>query len=357
MSTLILGIETSCDETSVAFVRDGREVVNNIVSSQIALHQPYGGVVPELAARQHMTTILPVLTEAFRTAGASWHDIAAVAVTAGPGLAGSLLVGVNAAKAIAFARDLPLIGVNHIEAHMYANWLATAEQLRTGASEPRFPALALIVSGGHTELVLMRDHGQYQLIGATRDDAAGEAFDKVGRVLGLPYPGGPSIQKAASGQLGASRPGNPKAFALPRAMLRGSDDFSFSGLKTAAQRLITEQAGGNLPSLAASPDVIADLAASVQEAIADMLVTRTLAVAERFAVPNILVAGGVSANTRLRELFRERCAMPVLVPPFAYCTDNAAMIAGNAFFKLQRGQCDALSLDVQPNLRLAPEEF
>jgi N6-L-threonylcarbamoyladenine synthase len=203
----------------------------------------------------------------------------------------------------------------------------------------------------------MRDHGQYQLIGATRDDAAGEAFDKVGRVLGLPYPGGPSIQKAASGQLGASRPGNPKAFALPRAMLRGSDDFSFSGLKTAAQRLITEQAGGNLPSLAASPDVIADLAASVQEAIADMLVTRTLAVAERFAVPNILVAGGVSANTRLRELFRERSSMPVLVPPFAYCTDNAAMIAGNAFFKLQRGQCDALSLDVQPNLRLAPEEF
>lgn len=353
---LVLGIETSCDETSVAFVRNGREVLTNLVSSQIALHQPYGGVVPEIAARQHMLVILAVLEEAFASAQVSWSDIDACAVTAGPGLAGSLLVGVNAAKAIAFAKNLPLIGVNHLEAHIYANWLYDVRATTTRQTpEPRFPALALIVSGGHTELIGMRQHGHYHLIGQTRDDAAGEAFDKVGRVLGLPYPGGPSIQRAAQGLLGASRPGNPKAFALPRALLRGSDDFSFSGLKTAAQRLIAEH--NSHGELATNPDTLADLAASVQEAIVDALVTRTLAVAERLQSPNILVAGGVSANARLRTVLAERSPVPVYISPFAYCTDNAAMVAGAGAFLLQEGRTDTLALDVRPNLRLAEEAF
>lgn len=356
---LILGIETSCDETSAALVRGGRRVMSNIVSTQIELHRQYGGVVPEIAARQQMVMILPVLTEAFAAAGVGWSDIAACAVTAGPGLAGSLLVGVNAAKAISLARGLPLVGVNHLEAHIYANWLAESPGPSTRLGrEPAFPALCLIVSGGHTELILMRGHGAYTLIGQTRDDAAGEAFDKVARILGLPYPGGPSIQQAAEGKLGAGRPGNSVAFALPRAALRGSHDFSFSGLKTAAHRLIDEQVGAEgVAALARHPDLLADLAASFQEAVVDALVTRTLAAAEQFNVTGILLAGGVAANARLRAVMQARSPLPVRIPPLTYCTDNAAIVAGAAFYAMKAGKRADLTLDIDPNLRLAEAAF
>jgi N6-L-threonylcarbamoyladenine synthase len=231
----ILAIETSCDETSVAIVRDGRHIASNVVASQIPLHQKYGGVVPELASRQHIVTIIPVLDEAMKQADVTWVHIDAVGVTRGPGLSPALLVGVNVAKAIAFARLKPLVAVNHIEGHIYSNWLIPEADAAQGISksEPRFPALCLIVSGGHTELALMTGHGQYKLLGKTIDDAAGEAFDKAARILGLGYPGGPAIQKAAEG-------GDPNRFALPRAWLKGTHDFSFSGLKTALLRKVQE---------------------------------------------------------------------------------------------------------------------
>ena len=231
----ILAIETSCDETSVAIVRDGWQILANVIASQIPLHQKYGGVVPELASRQHVVTIIPVLEEAMQRANMAWVNIDAIAVTRGPGLSPALLVGVNAAKAIAFARQKPLIAVNHIEGHVYSNWLIPEAEAHSGhmPAEPRFPLVCLIVSGGHTELVLMSGHGQYKLLGKTVDDAAGEAFDKAARILGLGYPGGPAIQKAAAG-------GNPSAFHFPRAQLKGSLDFSFSGLKTALLRKVEE---------------------------------------------------------------------------------------------------------------------
>jgi len=357
--TLVLGIETSCDETAAALVGAGRHVLANIVSSQIDLHQQYGGVVPEIAARQHMIAILPVLDETLATAGVGWDRIQACAVTAGPGLAGALLVGVNVAKAVSFARDLPLLGVNHMEAHIYANWLDGASPpVGRAFRDPALPALCLIVSGGHTELVLMGAHGVYDLIGQTRDDAAGEAFDKVARILGLPYPGGPSIQRAAQGLLGATRPGNPAAFALPRALLRGSHDFSFSGLKTAAHRLIDEQAGSDgAAALLATPDLLADLAASFQEAVVDALVTRTLAAAQQYPVKGILLAGGVAANARLRERMQERSPLPVRIPPLTFCTDNAAIVAGAGYYMLRAGHTADFSLDIDPSRRLAEVAF
>ncbi|MCD6553604.1 MAG: tRNA (adenosine(37)-N6)-threonylcarbamoyltransferase complex transferase subunit TsaD, partial [Anaerolineae bacterium] len=227
--TNILGIETSCDETAAAVVADGRTIRSNVVASQVDLHAQYGGVFPEMASRQHIVDILPVIRQAMDDAHLTWDDLAAVAVTYGPGLPGSLLVGVNTAKGLAFGRGLPLIGVNHIEAHVYTNWLEIPEAGQHPA--PEFPLLCLVVSGGHTELILMRDYGQYERLGGTIDDAAGEAFDKVGRLLGLPYPGGPAIEQAA-------KLGNPTAFKLPRAWLKDTYDFSFSGLKTAVLRLV-----------------------------------------------------------------------------------------------------------------------
>lgn len=357
--TLVLGIETSCDETAAALVQGGRRVLANVVASQIDLHRAYGGVVPEIAARQHMAVIVPVLQEALSAARVGWEDIDGCAVTAGPGLAGALLVGVNAAKAISFGRGLPLLDVNHLEAHIYANWLSeTVGSAARPPKEPTLPALCLIVSGGHSELILMRGHGAYELIGQTRDDAAGEAFDKVARILGLPYPGGPSIQRAAQGSLGASRPGNPAAFALPRATMRGSYDFSFSGLKTAAHRLIDEQTGGKgAATLAETPDLLADLAASFQEAVVDALVTRTLAAAERHTPASILLAGGVAANARLREVIQARSPLPVLIPPLPYCTDNAAIVASAGFFALRTGRTADLTLDVEPGRRLVDTAF
>ena len=328
----ILGIETSCDETAASVVEDGRIIHSNIISSQIDIHSRYGGVVPEVASRQHMLSIIPVIEQAMQAAKASWSDIDAIAVTKGPGLAGSLLVGVNSAKGIALGRKKTLIGINHMEGHIYANWL-------TGA-EITFPVMCLIVSGGHSDLVLMRNHGQYEMLGRTRDDAAGEAFDKVARLLSLPYPGGPSIQKAAED-------GNPRAFPFPRARLEGTWDFSFSGLKTAVLRLVRkfEEENRRIP--------VDDIAASFQAAVVDVLFSKTLAAARTFSAKEIVVAGGVSANRSLRETFLSQKEFPVHIPPLSLCTDNAAMIASAGYFRYVSGQRDSLDLDVLPTWPLS----
>jgi len=329
----VLGIETSCDETAAAVVTDGRQLRSDIVASQAEMHAAYGGVVPEVASRQHVLWIVPVLEQALADAGLGWADLDAVAVTQGPGLAGSLLVGVNAAKAIAFARDLPLVGVNHLEGHIYANWL-------TGA-EITFPVVCLIVSGGHTDLILMRDHGQYERLGRTRDDAAGEAFDKVARILGLGYPGGPAIQQAAEN-------GDPSRYPLPRAWLGETYDFSFSGLKTAVLRAVETLR----PHEPGATVTVADLAASFQEAVVEVLVEKTRRAALAYGARQVLLAGGVAANRLLRRWMAERVPVPVVVPPLSLCTDNAAMIAAAGYFRLQRGERAGLELDVDPNLPL-----
>jgi N6-L-threonylcarbamoyladenine synthase len=328
---LILGIETSCDETAAAIVENGNKILSNVVASQVAIHAQYGGVFPEIASREHVLKVVPVIHTAMQQARVHWNDLAAIAVTYGPGLAGSLLVGVNTAKALAFAHDLPLIGVNHLEGHLYSNWLDTSE-------EKEFPLIVLIVSGGHTELVLMRDHGDYALLGHTLDDAAGEAFDKVARLLGLGYPGGPAIQRAAE-------QGNPQAFKLPRAWLRGTYDFSFSGLKTAVLHLV--QSFDN-PKLLP----VADIAASFQYAVADVLVEKTCQAAKEFHAKHILLAGGVAANSQLRQMMLARAPVPVAIPPIKLCLDNAAMIAAGGFRRWVRGERSGMDLDVVPALKL-----
>ncbi len=371
--TTVLAIETSCDETAAAVIDDGRFIRSNIVFSQEELHRRFGGVVPELASRQHLLGIMPAIERALQEAGAVWEAIEAIAVTYGPGLAGSLLVGVNAAKAIAFATGKPLVGVNHLEGHIYANWLLKPAQWQPEAPggprrelpAPEFPLLCLVVSGGHSELVLMEDHGQYRLLGRTRDDAAGEAFDKVARILGLGYPGGPAIQRASQ-QAGAD--GAP-SYQLPRPWLRGSYDFSFSGLKTAVLRLVEggpEGPVGNPSRLAtvapatgvarangSIPAHVAALAAAFQEAVVDVLVGKTVQAAEAYGARQIALAGGVAANRLLREQMVAQAPVPVLCPPIDLCTDNAAMIGAAGAFRLWRGQVAGLDLDVQPNLRLA----
>jgi N6-L-threonylcarbamoyladenine synthase len=334
----ILGVETSCDETAAAVVEDGRAILSGVVASQADLHAQYGGVFPEVASRQHIRTIYPVIEQALRDAHFNLTDIDAIAVTRGPGLPGSLVVGVNTAKGLALGAGLPLVGVNHLEAHLYSAWLYRAGE--TPVPEPAFPLLALIVSGGHTELVLMAGHLEYRRLGATLDDAAGEAFDKVARLLGLPYPGGPAIQKAAEG-------GNPRAFDFPRAWLEGTWDFSFSGLKTAVLREVRRLEGHT------SPLPVKDLAASFQAAVVDALVSKTVRAAAHFGAAGILVAGGVSANQALREAVQARAGCPVYVPPISLCTDNAAMIAGAGYYRFARGQRDPLDMDVLPNWPLS----
>jgi N6-L-threonylcarbamoyladenine synthase len=326
----ILGIETSCDETAASIVLDGREIESNIVWSQEDVHRKTGGVVPETASRLHLRTLVPVLEETLARAGRDWDQIDALAVTHGPGLAGSLLVGLNTAKAISWARGLPMIGVNHLEGHVYANWLVEAV-------DPEFPLVSLIVSGGHTDLVLMREHGHYVRLGRTRDDAAGEAFDKAARMMGLGYPGGPAVQKAAADA-------DPSRYPLPRAWLRGSYDFSFSGLKTAVLRAV-ERAGDTL--------VVPDLAASFQEAIVDVLATKTVDAAREHGARNIALAGGVAANLPLRARVQELSPVPVLIPPVRLCTDNAAMIAAAGHFRYEAGDRSALDLDALPSLPIA----
>lgn len=334
----ILGIESSCDETAASVVENGRVILSNVVASQAELHAQYGGVFPEVASRQHIRTIFTVVEEALRRAHLDLGEVDAIAVTRGPGLPGSLVVGVNAAKGLALGRNLPLVGINHLEAHIYSAWLYKAGEEEF--AEPRFPLIALIVSGGHSELVLMTGHLQYTRLGGTLDDAAGEAFDKVARLLHLPYPGGPSIQKAAEG-------GNPTSFRFPRAWLNDSWDFSFSGLKTAVLREVKRQEnlGGSLP--------VADLAASFQAAVVDALMAKTMKAVESYQAKALLVVGGVSANKALRESVRLRARVPVFIPPIELCTDNAAMIAGAGYYRIALGRRDSLDMDVLPNWPLS----
>lgn len=334
----ILGIETSCDETAAAIVSDGRVIHSSVVASQIDLHAQFGGVFPELASREHVKAIYTIVDEALQQAHLDIQDVDAIAVTRGPGLAGSLVVGVNMAKGIALAIGKPLIGVNHLEGHIYSAWLYPADT--SPHQPPKFPILALLVSGGHSELVLMRDHLQYERLGGTLDDAAGEAFDKVARLLDLPYPGGPSIQKA-----GVS--GSATAFAFPRAMLEGTWDFSFSGVKTSILRTVESlQSEGR-------PLQTDDLAASFQAAVVDVLVDKTLAAADEFNVHDIIIAGGVSANKRLREKFMAESKRPIHIPPLSLCTDNAAMIAGAGYYHFARQDFSSPDFDVLPTWPLS----
>ncbi len=358
--TILLAIETSCDETSAAVVQDGCLVLSNVVQSQIELHRQYGGVFPEMASRQHMVAITPVIREAMERAGVGWGEIDAIAVVHGPGLAGSLLVGVNVAKTLALTQNKPLVGVNHIEAHIYANWLDAREDRRTPFTPPAFPLVCLIVSGGHTELVLMTEHHTYTRLGGTVDDAAGEAFDKVARLLNLGYPGGPAIERAAVG-------GDPKAFELPRAQHIGPYDFSFSGLKTAVLRLVQDlrRAQGQVvdergirlaeASLSAEESAalpIADIAASFQAAVVETLIEKSVAAIEAYGAVEFLLAGGVAANKALRQAVSERIRVPVRYPPIRYCTDNAAMVGAAGYYRYIAGLRSGLDLDVVPSLAL-----
>ncbi|MGE5124340.1 MAG: tRNA (adenosine(37)-N6)-threonylcarbamoyltransferase complex transferase subunit TsaD [Acidobacteriaceae bacterium] len=334
----ILGIETSCDETAASVVEDGRRILSSVVASQVDLHAQYGGVFPEVASRQHIKTIYPVIDQALQQAHLTLGNLDAIAVTRGPGLPGSLVVGMNAAKGMALASGLPLVGINHLEGHLYSAWIYKSDAAPT--QEPEFPLVALVVSGGHTELVLMTGHLQYQPLGATLDDAAGEAFDKVARLLGLGYPGGPSIQDA-------SVDGSSTAYTFPRAWLEESWDFSFSGLKTAVMREVRQLDASHKPT------PVASLAASFQAAVVDVLVTKTMKAAGKYAARNLLVAGGVSANRALRHSIQMHATIPLHIPPIWLCTDNAAMIAGAAYYRYIRGQRDPLEMDVLPNWPLA----
>ncbi len=335
MSSLCLGIESSCDETAASVVEGGRRILSSVVASQSELHQAYGGVVPEIASRRHIELIMPVVDKALQDAGVRPRELACVAATYGPGLVGSLLVGLMAAKALAYALKLPFVGVNHIEGHLYANFLEHP------SLEP--PAVCLTVSGGHTELLYVEDFGVYRRLGRTRDDAAGECLDKVGRVLGLPYPAGPQIDRLAA-------EGNPQAFRLPRGLAgEESFDFSFSGLKTAALNEINtlRQRGEPVP--------LADFAASLLEAVVDVLVERTIRAARATGVRRVLLSGGVAANRRLRERMRRACdeeGLELYFPSLSLCTDNAAMIASAGYFRFMRGERSPLSLNAVPNLRL-----
>jgi N6-L-threonylcarbamoyladenine synthase len=330
---LIMGIETSCDETAVAIVKNGREILANVVASQIESHKRFGGVVPEIASRHHVEQITLVLEEALAQANVDMKDLDAIAVTEGPGLVGALLIGVNAAKALAFANGIPLVGVHHIAGHIYANRLV---------AEMKFPLLSLVVSGGHTELIYMKEHGHFEVIGETRDDAAGEAYDKVARTLNLPYPGGPHIDRLAhEGQA---------TIDLPRAWLEeGSYDFSFSGLKSAVINVVhnAQQRGEEI-----APE---ELAASFQESVIDVLVTKTQKAVKEYSVKQVLLAGGVAANKGLREKLSTEFAdsdVEIVIPPLSLCTDNAAMIAAAGSVMYDKGQRAAMTLNGNPGLEI-----
>ncbi|MCR6109440.1 tRNA (adenosine(37)-N6)-threonylcarbamoyltransferase complex transferase subunit TsaD [Bacillus sp. A301a_S52] len=332
-NTLILGIETSCDETSAAVVKNGREVLSNIVSSQIDSHKRFGGVVPEIASRHHVEQVTYIVEEALETAGITPEELDGIAVTEGPGLVGALLIGVNAAKALAFAWNKPLVAVHHIAGHIYANHIV---------DELTFPLISLVVSGGHTELIYMKDHVSYEVIGETRDDAVGEAYDKVARTLGLPYPGGPHIDRLA-------QTGEP-VINLPRAWLEeGSYDFSFSGLKSAVINTLhnAKQRGESWSN--------EDIAASFQASVVDVLVTKTLKAVEEKGVQRLVLAGGVAANKGLREALTAACekvGITLTIPPIALCTDNAAMIAAAGTFLFNKGCLADERLNGQAGLKL-----
>jgi N6-L-threonylcarbamoyladenine synthase len=338
MAIRILGIETSCDETAAAVVDGGETILSNIIASQADFHAQYGGVYPEMASRMHVESITYVVEQALVAAHIGWDDLDAVAVTYGPGLPGSLLVGLNYAKGAALATGLPLVPVNHLEGHLYAHWLRTGTE---GSSQGnlRFPVIVLVVSGGHTELLLVHGHGQYERLGGTLDDAAGEAFDKVARMLKLGYPGGPAIEEAA-------KKGSPTAMELPRAWLPGTYDFSFSGLKTAVLRILQKYTGP-VPHR-----FYADMAAAFQASVVDVLAEKAAAASKEFGANAVLLSGGVSANMALREATRERVSSPVYVLPKVLCTDNAAMIAAAGFFRYQAGDRGGWDLDIEPGLQL-----
>jgi N6-L-threonylcarbamoyladenine synthase len=383
---LILGIESSCDETAAALVQDGRYLRSNVVASQIEIHNRYGGVVPEVASRHQLSAIIPVVETALEQAACSWSDIDAIAATYGPGLAGSLLVGLTVGKTLALARDLPFLGVNHLEAHLYANWLRSGaapaapdpEAYQDG--DPLFPLICLVISGAHSEIVLVRDHGDYELLGRTRDDAAGEALDKVARVLGLGYPGGPAIQKMAQqaeetyAQQKKALKKARSAYRLPRAWLRGTYDFSFSGVKTAMLHLVEGAVAAPITYEDGKPSSqhtrytrmgeqaaqggeldVALLASGFQESIVDVLAVKTRMAAQQYQVKQVILAGGVAANLSLRERMAQELqplGVRLSYPPIDFCTDNAAMIAGAAFFHLNLGERHGMELDVQPGLSL-----
>jgi N6-L-threonylcarbamoyladenine synthase len=332
----ILAIETSCDETAAAVVENGRALIASTVASQMDIHARYGGVYPEVASRQHILSIMPVVEDTLAKAHLAIHDIDAIAATRGPGLAGALVVGLNTAKGLALGAGLPLVGVNHLEAHIYSAWVHNAEE--PASPEPRFPLMALLVSGGHTELNLMKDHLSYKRLGATLDDAAGEAFDKVARLLGLPYPGGPSIQKAAEA-------GDPQAYKFPRARLEGTWNFSFSGLKTAVLNEVKKLGGGPIP--------VADMAASFQAAVVDVLFTKTMEAAREYKVKQIIVGGGVSANEPLRNAFMDQTTFRTTIPRLSLCTDNAAMVAAAGYYRYSLGYRDGMEIDVLPTWPLS----
>lgn len=344
MGVKILGIETSCDETAAGVVEDGRLLRSNIIASQVALHSPFGGVVPEVASRQHIRDMVPVLKSAVEGCGLSLEDLDVVAATYGPGLAGSLITGLNVAKAMAFTLGIPFIGVNHLEGHIYASWLTRYDP----EEAPGFPLACLIASGGHTDLVLMEGHGDYKLVGRTRDDAAGEAFDKAARILGLGFPGGPEIQRVSQEATGEER--------LPRAWLKDTHDFSFSGVKTALLHLA--QAKGVYPPGSSGPAgaerawVVRELAAAFQESLVDVMAAKLLGMATKYRARGIILGGGVAANARLREVITQRSPLPVIIPPPVLCTDNGAMIAACAYFQYRRGQQFSLDLDIDPGLPL-----
>jgi N6-L-threonylcarbamoyladenine synthase len=325
----ILGIETSCDETAAAVVEDGSRIISNVVASQIDIHARYGGVVPEVASRQHLLAIIPVISQAMTDV--YWQDVDGIAVTFGPGLAGSLLVGVNVAKAIALSKKIPVIGINHLEAHIYANWLDSSPASQNGSL--KFPCLCLIVSGGHSDLILMEEHRQFKKLGRTLDDAAGEAFDKAARILGLGYPGGPAIEREAHSGL--------PCLTLPRAWLKETYDFSFSGLKTALWHLVHKEKVS-----------VADVAASFQLAVVDVLVAKTIEAAKQLKVEHILLSGGVAANKTLTKHFLADSPIPVIIPSPHLCTDNAAMVASCGYYRFQAGKMSRYDLDVVPSLSL-----
>ena len=345
--TVILAIESSCDETAAAVVTDGQIINSNVVASQIDLHAQYGGVFPEVASRAHVEAIGAVVSQAMDEAGMAYSQLDAIAVTQGPGLAGSLLVGINYAKGLALASDKPLLGINHLEGHIYSLWLTSP------FIAVIFPVIVLIVSGGHSELMLMTDHGKYRRLGGTIDDAAGEAFDKVGRLLGLPFPGGPAIEQAA-------RRGNADAYHFPRARLGDSYDFSFSGLKTAVMREVMVQPSGRRRERSAEKraklraDVrVADAAASFQEAVTDVLAEKTARAAAEYGATEIFLCGGVSANQMLRQKMHSQTELPLRYPPLYLCTDNAAMIAAAAHFRCLAGHRSSLDLEARATWHLS----
>ncbi|MDB5181992.1 MAG: gcp, putative tRNA threonylcarbamoyladenosine biosynthesis protein Gcp [Candidatus Saccharibacteria bacterium] len=351
----VLGIETSCDETAASVVEDGRVLLSNVVASSMDLHAQYGGVVPEIAARSHIEAITPVISEALETAKCTWDDIDAIAVTYGAGLGGSLLIGVLTARSLAIAYDKPLYAINHVEGHLYANFLTdtTLPSYVLPGKQPEFPVLGLIVSGGHSQLVYFRDHFDYTLLGQTNDDAIGEAFDKVAKILGLPYPGGPSVSKKAL-------EGNPQAFALPKAKLTNKYDFSFSGLKTAVLRLAQEQIGEDFtfPSTALSDRLSesqkADIAASFQRIAVETVVDKAVLAYEEFQPKTVIIGGGVASSPELRRQLSERLPLPLTYTDPKLCTDNGAMIATLGCYKAMLGAdaSDPYTLDIAPNLSM-----